>query len=643
MARKLMIAFAVVVLTSVVASSLVFRSLAHIEAVSDLNIRSWELTTSTEEMLFLMIEQQNAVRGYVITGDEKYPTVYENAKTDLTRTAETFKAVTVSDVQRQRVSTLQAAVAEWQARSAEPQLELARNPETRAAAVAMVGKITLAEARKTIDEIIGAQKLIIAGQTTERSDAAFSAKSTIVAGAVLSALAAVLMGFLIYSTVTRPIVAMSQAMRRLAQGDRQVAVPAVGQRDEIGEMAKAVLVFKDAAIEQERLATENSATRATREAEQARVAASEEAKAAELRSFVGDIEQGFGRLADGDLTVRLDGPVAPAYESIRAQFNASVANLEEAIGAVVAGVAALRTGLGEITIASNDLAQRTEQQAASLEETVAALSEVTVAVNGTATGANHAQTVAASAQAQAEKGGAIVGRAVEAMSQIEASSDKIGKIIGVIDEIAFQTNLLALNAGVEAARAGEAGRGFAVVAQEVRGLAQRSAEAAKEIKDLISASSHQVEQGVSLVTASGAALGEIVTQVGEMSAVVVEIARGAREQAVSLREVSTAADQMDKVTQQNAAMVEETTAAAQTLSDETNALAERVSTFRVSSRVSGSVSGFAPAAKTGVRTRPAGPSAPRSRSASAPVVQLKQTGRSGAQPAPRGDESWAEF
>ena len=191
-----------------------------------------------------------------------------------------------------------------------------------------------------------------------------------------------------------------------------------------------------------------------------------------------------------------------------------------------------KTGLAEITVAAGDLSQRTEQQAASLEETVAALSEVTRGVGQTAQSADDARAAAFMAQKEAEKGGDVVTRAVAAMSEIEASSAKIGQIIGVIDEIAFQTNLLALNAGVEAARAGEAGRGFAVVAQEVRGLAQRSAEAAKEIKGLIATSSAQVEQGVELVSASGQSLEQIVAQVGGVAQIITDMAQAAREQSL---------------------------------------------------------------------------------------------------------------
>jgi methyl-accepting chemotaxis protein len=379
---------------------------------------------------------------------------------------------------------------------------------------------------------------------------------------------------------------LTDTMTKLAAGDLGAEVAGQDRQDELGAMARAVQVFKEGAAENVRLERQTAEARDAQERQRDRQAAIDNSKAEDLRAFVHAIEDGFNRLAGGDLTVRMNGAVSAEFEPIRAKFNSSVNNLEEAIGSVVGAVGTIRAGLQEISIASNDLAKRTEQQAASLEETVAALGQVTSAVNESASGAGRAQGVAALAQEKAQRGGEIVANAVAAMAAIETSAEQINRIIGVIDDIAFQTNLLALNAGVEAARAGEAGRGFAVVAQEVRGLAQRSADAAKEIKTLISTSSAQVKQGVDLVTASGQSLEDIVREVAQMSTFVNTITSSTNEQATSLREVAASADQMDKVTQQNAAMVEQTTAAAQSLTQETDNLADMMARFQTTTAAS---------------------------------------------------------
>ena len=293
------------------------------------------------------------------------------------------------------------------------------------------------------------------------------------------------------------------------------------------------------------------------------------------------LEAGLRRVAEGDLTVRMEIPVEPRFESIKQDFNAAVAALAATMESVRGSAGGVLNGSEEIAAASDDLARRSEQQAASLEETSAALEEITATVRLTATGSRKAAETVASAREDAGRSGDVVQRAITAMGEIEKGAAQISQIIGVIDEIAFQTNLLALNAGVEAARAGDAGRGFAVVASEVRALAQRSAEAAKEIKGLITTSGQQVEQGVVLVGETGESLLRIVDKVAAIDGLISEISTSAHAQASSLGEVNIAVAEMDQMLQQNAAMVEQTTAASHSLRGEASRLNSLVSRFTI--------------------------------------------------------------
>jgi methyl-accepting chemotaxis protein len=301
----------------------------------------------------------------------------------------------------------------------------------------------------------------------------------------------------------------------------------------------------------------------------------EEEQSAVVCSLAGYLK----RLAGGDLTARITENFEGRFLAIKEDYNVAVDSLRSAMSQIVGSTDGLRASSDEIAAASDDLSRRTEQQAASLEETAAALDEITATVRRSAAGAKEASSAASSAREEAARSGTVVRDAVAAMGEIEQSSGQITQIIGVIDEIAFQTNLLALNAGVEAARAGDAGRGFAVVAQEVRALAQRSAEAAKEIKTLIANSTSQVARGVQLVGDTGQALNGIVGKVAEIDTLISEIAKSSQEQATGLNQVNAAVNQMDQVTQQNAAMVEQATAAATNLKSESSALAGLVSRF----------------------------------------------------------------
>lgn len=299
---------------------------------------------------------------------------------------------------------------------------------------------------------------------------------------------------------------------------------------------------------------------------------------------VNTIGAALTKLAQGDLSFSIDEPFAPDFEELRRTMNDALSQMRNTLSAVAHSTDQIDMGTREISQSAEDLSRRTEQQAASLEETAAALDEITVNVNNASRRADDARQAAITASDNATRSGHVVADAVAAMSRIESSSNQISNIIGVIDEIAFQTNLLALNAGVEAARAGEAGKGFAVVAQEVRELAQRSAQAAKEIKGLIRNSSEEVSTGVKLVSETGESLRTIHENITAVNQHMEAIASSAKEQAVGLSEVNSAVNQMDQVTQQNAAMVEETNAAGATLAQETARLRGLVEGFQLGNR-----------------------------------------------------------
>jgi methyl-accepting chemotaxis protein len=418
--------------------------------------------------------------------------------------------------------------------------------------------------------------------------------------AMLTTLAAFIVARAVGRSITRPLAELTTTMSALAAGDKNVVVDAAGRADEIGEMGRAVLVFKNAAIALDEANTEKTRMEAKAAEERVRNEAERAAKAAEQERVVDGLATGLQRLSDGDLTMRLNTAFAPEYEQLRSDFNDAVDKLQEALGIVIGNAGGIRSGAGEISQAADDLSKRTEQQAASLEETAAALDQITATVRKTAAGASQANQAVGGARADAAASGEVVREAVAAMGEIERSSDQIARIIGVIDEIAFQTNLLALNAGVEAARAGEAGRGFAVVASEVRSLAQRSAEAAKEIKNLILESSQQVGVGVRLVGEAGDALAKIVAKVSEIDALVSDIAASAQEQATGLDQVNTAVNQMDQVTQQNAAMVEESTAASHSLAQEAEEMMRLMARFNVGASTQTTTPTRMPQPKAGV-------------------------------------------
>ncbi|ACG79791.1 methyl-accepting chemotaxis protein McpA [Phenylobacterium zucineum HLK1] len=629
-------AFGAIIATIVALGVVVLFNLRAIESARQANDHSYEVLRTIAGVEFSLARQENSFRGVLLSGDAYYTERVQKHRGTFLGHLKTLRDLQRDDAEAQKlIDALQAASDGWFERVVVEGSRLAQDPLTHPVAVQMVGPSGIADeqiapAETAIEKMVEMEEARLKQRLAAMATANRTVDLVVAGGVGLTILIALAAGFLLARTVAAPVVAMTAAMRRLAEGDNSVEIPAADRSDEIGQMAGAVQVFKDAAIEKLRLEAEAAEQRRQAEAERAERERQKAEEAAADAVAISSLAEGLSRLASGDLTYRITAAFAPKAEQLKTDFNGAMDQLQETMKVITAATQGLRSGSGEISQAADDLSKRTEQQAASLEETAAALDEITATVRKTAEGAHHARDVVSTAKSDGEQSGEIVRQAVAAMSEIEKSAQQISQIIGVIDEIAFQTNLLALNAGVEAARAGDAGKGFAVVASEVRALAQRSADAAKEIKTLISASTQQVGSGVSLVGEAGEALNRIVAQVADINNVVSEIAASAQEQATGLNQVNTAVNQMDQLTQQNAAMVEQSTAASHSLSSEAEELARLIGRFSVG--------------EAAVQSPAATPRAPAPRTAMKTVSTHARGGGAALKPQPLAEaDNWEEF
>ncbi len=383
--------------------------------------------------------------------------------------------------------------------------------------------------------------------------------------------------------ITGPLEALQQTMAQLAAGNHHVDVPGTERTDELGTMAKAVLVFRDAAVEQERVQAEKAAADA------------------EQRKVVQALEANLSKLAAGDLTAAINERFSAAYETVKVNFNDAVAALSSLIGTVRERAETIRTGSQEIAVASEDLARRTESNAASLEQTSAAVAQIDQRIKATATAAGDTVQRADDAIKTVSSGRAVADEAVQAMTRVADSAKGIDSVIEGLDKIAFQTRVLAMNAAVEAGRAGEAGRGFAVVADLVSQLAMRSEEEAGRAREQLTATQSDIVAAVEMVQKVDNALADITSDVGAVHGLLGQMAADNHAQSSAITQISVAVSSMDQSTQQNAAMVEETSAAARNLTNEVNELAGQASHFKIDGNTAARASARAakPAANAG--------------------------------------------
>lgn len=582
--KKLVLSFAAVIAACGAATLIVLWAVLAIQAAQQQERQAKEITAAITEIQVALLNMQVTQRTYFATQKEEFDKAFEGYVVAFNTGVANLAAADVEGFFTEQQSML-AKGGEAFTLDSRNRMALSADPEQR---YTILQELSVDGTGDIVDVKRNGRAVLTAladmdAENEERTKAAYvQAYTAFGVGGAIAFIIAMVSASWLTNALSKPVVAMTRAMGRLAHGDLEVAIPATGRTDEIGQMAEAVLTFKDQAIENRRLAAETEAARTARDEERAKTEAERARTAAEAHFAVVSLAEGLAALAQGDLTHRINVELAGDAASLKTDFNAAADKLESAVAVIIDRSSAIGAAAHQISEASDDLSRRTEQQAASLEETAAAVEQITSTVRASSQSAQETGSIVRSAHDRAGSGRKVVSNAVSAMGEIERSSNQIGDIISVIDEIAFQTNLLALNAGVEAARAGDAGRGFAVVASEVRALAQRSAEAAKEIKILINASSQHVGQGVSLVSRTDEELAGISDLIGRVTELAGASEAAAREQATGLAEVNMAVSQMDQVTQQNAAMVEESTAASRSLAQDAAELDRLMQQFKIS-------------------------------------------------------------
>ncbi|MCP4182568.1 MAG: HAMP domain-containing protein [Hyphomicrobiales bacterium] len=541
---------------------------------------------TANEILGAAVDMETGMRGYLLAGEDGFLQPYRAGVNSFeTKVNSLSKTVNDNPAQVKLLAQIKLTISQWRSTVVEPTIELRKTIGDAKTMDDMADLIGEAKGKKYFDQfrlLMTEFQSVEQKLMSERSAQSASTSSLTNTLIILCILGGLILGvgiaWFIGNSIANPLTGMTKAMAKLAGGENKTDVPGVGRGDEIGEMAGAVQVFKDNAIQNAQMEIE--------QAEQKKLsgerekAAQEKAIATE-RQLVGEV---FGKalsaLADKKLGYQITEELPEAYSQLRENFNGAMQQLSGTIQDISTASAEILSGSDEIHKSSDDLAKRTQQQAVAVEETAAALEETTTAMKTSSESAREAGNLVVKTKANAEQSGEVVREAVIAMSKIETSAEEIASIIGVIDDIAFQTNLLALNAGVEAARAGESGKGFAVVAQEVRELAQRSASAAKEIKQLITTSGDEVKAGAELVNRTGKALSQIVSEVNDINEHVSSIVASVNEQSIGLHEINQSVNNIDQGTQQNAAVCEETEAASLSLNKEVERIDEKLREFQ---------------------------------------------------------------
>ena len=569
--RKLGLSFLVIIASAIVMMLVFFANIILIERSTDRNNFSQSVHAKALTLETSILRQNSQFRGFLVTGDITYLKSYDEARQEFDDTASELERMLTTPDQLAQVREARRETLAWRRDWGDRLIGWVKAGRRDEAQVAVrdAGKAVLvSKVALPLRALRATETEEIERNSSAQEGAIRTALITLTVGGLALMSIAVALSVLLSRQIARPITALTRSMGDLADGRHDIAIEANGRSDELGDMARAVTVFRDTAAA--KVADDRDRTLA-----------------------MTTIGAALHSLSGADLTARI-ADVPAAFRGLSDDFNNASASLCRAIGDVRGSVEAIKRNSGEINAAAMDLAQRTEQQAAAVQESAAALDEVTQSIRAGAVAATDASTSMTATRDEAERGGVIVHQAIGAMNGIEQATREIADIVSLIDGIAFQTNLLALNAGVEAARAGDAGRGFAVVASEVRALAQRSADAATEVKAKITSASNHVQSGVQLVDETGQALVRIIDRVVTVSGSIGLIAQSSDRQAQSLGQINVAIGEMDAMTQQNALMVEETSAAARQLATEAEQLAASVATFTINSQTAASAARLRP-------------------------------------------------
>ncbi|MBU7580722.1 MAG: CHASE3 domain-containing protein [Porphyrobacter sp.] len=574
--RRLGTAF---VLLNVVAAAVMIAcavSLAMISSVTAKNTASQAILADVLALETALLRQNSQLRGFLVTADQSYLKSYYEGRDDYDKASRKLEAALAGSPLADKVRISRAETLKWRRDWGDRYVAIVKagGRDTAQAAIRAAGKkVLVSDAVNPLRDIRDAQHAAIEAQSERQARVITLAWIALGIGAAILIGLALVLSRALARSIAQPIASLTRAVTNLSRGATNVAIPGTDRSDELGAMAQAMLVFRDAAEERQR-------------------------SVAEREEAVARIGRQLAAVAQSDLTVRLHD-MPPAFAQLAADFNIAMERLAGAMGAVNDSIGAINLTSSEIEHAMTDLASRSEDQAARLQLSSSTMASLSANIEANASLAVGVSGSMREAREEAEGGGEVVGRAIQAMGQIETASSEISEITAMIDNIAFQTNLLALNAGVEAARAGEAGKGFSVVASEVRALSMRATEAASEIKKRVDAVGAHVRTGVGLVHETGAALETIIARVGEVTEAVTRIADAVSEQSIALRNVSETIGAMDKMTQANAAMVEETNAATKNLNHEARQLASTFAGFRI-----GAASGAAAQGASGTLPAP---------------------------------------